>query len=115
MIRLTRERGFDWRVTKGKDKEELAKFLGVDLVYNQDWRPPSSPQRPDNDVLRLLVNGEEDHCGGCYKNYLRTTILETNTNEEFKFHTKKNAYAALGTERKKTYQVMGFFCRSTLS
>ena len=43
LIKLARERGIAWSIINRKNKEELAKILDIELVYNPDWRPPPPP------------------------------------------------------------------------
>ena len=36
LIKLARERGIAWSIINRKNKEELAKILDIELVYNPD-------------------------------------------------------------------------------
>ena len=110
LIKVARSRGVGWRDTKGKKKEELANFLNIPLIYNPNYVEPKPPQRPNNDTLRLIAHKHRNYHGVCchQRRCLRTTILDTNTGEEFRFHTKGGAYAALETESKKLIKSWGF-------
>ena len=106
--KIARDRGFCCRDTQGKCKEELAEFLGVELIYNPGYGERAPRQRPDNDTLRSLASAGRCRCDGYYGcRCNETTVRDTTTGEEFKFHARKHADDALGTKSEKVLESWG--------